>query len=259
MIKVRAAVSRKIRSALVISAALTALSGCSIGLEDLGGRVQGHVWEEFASGEIGGADIARDLKFGSVSAQPEIDGAMNIWRNRLEVDWSKFDRTENGTARSNFQFAGQNVPFSSQITTHVNADVIRGTYGFVIGPKLFSATPLIGGAWIAQDTTVVGTGQPTILTGVPAAAVPVNGEAKDSQPFPVAGLRLESVPLSWLDFEGQVSGFGIPGGEIVDAKAMMGARYYHLRADAGYRYLRFDFGDTHIRIKGLMFGGGFYF
>src|SRR5260370_39454440 len=103
-----------------------------------------------------------------------------------------------------------------------------------------------------------GRGTHTIISGVPAG-IPVQAEQKVSQPFPIAGVRADAIPTEWLDLAGQVAGFGIPQGHIVDGQATMGFRLYHGRIDVGYRYIRFDFGDTSIRLKGVMFGGGVYF
>jgi hypothetical protein len=242
----------------IFTIAMCGLSACAVSPQDLGGRLDGHVWDLFAGGNIAGADIAHDLHFGSASPQVELEGSANVWRNRFAADWAHLDRSESGQASGTFTFQGQPIPFSSHIRTHVDADIVRGTYGFVIGPKTLSVTPMLGASYVRQDTSIVGTGTPTILSGVPAG-VPVQAEQKDSQPFPIAGVRADAIPIEWLDLAGQVAGFGIPQGHIVDGQATMGFRLYHGRIDVGYRYIRFDFGDTTIRLKGIMFGGGVYF
>lgn len=243
-----------VRTSLIVVAAAV-LASCEL---TPSARVDGNMWLMQTSGKVSGADVRRDLGYKGISMQPDVQGSVGVGRSHVTVDWMHLDRTADGQASTGYNFAGIFVPAQADFTSHTKADVISGFYGFTIGPEVFNVTPGIGAAYARYDVRVNGVATNTGLASG-ALQVPFSAESKNSQPFPIGAIQLESIPLGWLDLIARADGFGLPQGQIAEGQAMARLRFMHGDIQAGYRYIRLNAQSTRLNLQGAMVGAGIYF
>jgi len=232
-----------------------AISGCSL---TPAARLDGHAWLLETTGKVSGADIQRDLGYRGISPQLDLEGSASIGRSSITADWAHLSRDASGTAPTSFNFGGVSIPTQSHITSHTDADLVSGFYGFKIGPDVFSITPGLGGGYARYDVKANGFSTNAGPLGG-TVMIPFSAQSRNSQAFPIAALQLESIPIGYVDLVARVDGFGIPQGQIVDGMGLVRLRFEHVIVDAGYRYIRLNAGDSRINIKGAIVGAGVYF
>ncbi len=221
-------------------------------------RVDGNMWLMETSGKVSGADVRRDLGYKGISMQPEVQGSVGVGRSHLTVDWLHIDRGADGQASTGYNFATIFVPAEANFTSHTKADVIDGFYGFTIGPEVFNVTPGIGAAYARYDVRINGAATNTGLGGG-LVTVPFSSESKNSQPFPIGAIQIESIPMGRLDLVGRADGFGLPQGQIAEGQAMARLRFMHGSIEAGYRYIRLNAQSIRLNLQGALIGAGVYF
>jgi len=119
------------------------LSGCSL---TPAARLDGHAWLLETTGKVSGADIQRDLGYRGISPQLDLEGSASVGRSSNYRRLGALKPPMRAARRRPVSISvACRFPPQSHITSHTDADLVSGFYGFKIGPDVFSITPGLGG------------------------------------------------------------------------------------------------------------------